>query len=319
MQPTFTDAAHLTHGDCAGGSVRAAGATTIRVTKDLLTYGPCAADPAQHVALRLAHWGLSDDKAADFALAPTVTSWPTTQPIVLWATRAWSDQLWLWHTLDQLARADIDRARLFWAAPQLPHLLISVGGARPAQLTDALAHAQPISPALVDEARALWQKFAAPSPLAFDETRRAGSTTLPDLPAIAEPHGDWFPRRLDGTLRLSELDELLLSDLDDEWGKPRVSGAAFDRLLYPYGDTLILTRLHQWAAHGAVEHAPREGEGWAAHAFRLTLLGRRLRDEGLTTVADAPAIYVGGCRIHDAAQPFVRVTDAGGWLLTAGQ
>jgi hypothetical protein len=57
---TFGAATHLVHGDSAGEGVRAAGGRDVIVVKDLLTYGPCAVEPARHRRLRLAHWGVSE-------------------------------------------------------------------------------------------------------------------------------------------------------------------------------------------------------------------------------------------------------------------
>jgi hypothetical protein len=317
----FTQVAHVVHGDSVAGSQRLLGAGTLQVVRDLLTYGPCDADPERHVQLRLAHWQAPSDRASEFSLAATVSAWPAEQPIVVWATRAWSDQLFFWWTLDALARAHVQPSRVWWAEPVTYHPLAATGAAPPAELARALAQARPITPELVDAARELWLRFASPSPLSFDELRRAGSTAVPELASIAEPHGWWFPQFTNGVLRLSEMDELLLHTFDSEWRGPEtlLHGARADDITHGlfnvYGDTIVIARLMEWTARGVLEHLRRNGAGWGEHAFRLTEAGSRLRDEGMQSVAAAPPIYIGGCRTHDPERPFVCVVDSSGWRL----
>jgi len=251
-----------------------------------------------------------------------VSSWPSTQPIVVWAApRAWSDQLFLWWTLDALAREHVDLSRVYRAAPVTYHPLAATGGAPRPELARALAQAQPIAPELVDASRELWRSFVSPSPLPFDELRRADPSSIPDLASIAEPHGWWFPRLIDGRLRLSEMDELLLYAFDGEWRGPSAllrgtrTDDITDRLINVYGDWIIVARLMEWVGRGVLEYQRRDGAGWGQHAFRITDVGCRLRDECMQSVADAPAIYTGGCRTHDPARPFVRVVESGGWRL----
>jgi hypothetical protein len=248
----FEGAAHVAHGDSIEGALRQLGAETraLHVVRDLLTYGPCDPDPAHHVQLRLAHWGVPPDRTGEFSLSATVSGWPSSQPIVVWAApRAWSDQLFLWWTLDALAREHVDLSRVYRAAPVTYHPLAATGAAPRLELARALAQAQPIAPELVDASRELWRSFASPSPLPFDELRRAGRSAIPGLASIAEPHGWWFPRLIDGRLRLSEMDELLLYAFDDEWRGPSAllrgtrADDITDRLINVYGDWIIVARL----------------------------------------------------------------------------
>jgi Domain of unknown function (DUF1835) len=320
----FDGAAHIAHGDSVAGALCQLGAetSTLQVVRDLLTYGPCDTDPARHMELRLAHWQVLPDRAGEFSLSATLSSWPSTQPIVVWAAQhAWSDQLFLWWTLDALARAHVEPSRVYWAAPVTHHRLAATGAAPSSELARALAQARPIAPELVDASRELWRCFASPSPLPFDELRRAGLSAVSDLASIAEPHGWWFPRLIDGRLRLSEMDELLLYVFDNDWRGPTAllrgmrAADITDRLFNVYGDMIVIARLTEWVGRGVLEYQRRGGVGWGEHAFRLTDVGRRLRDEGMQSVAEAPAIYTGGCRTHDPAWPFVRVVDSGGWRL----
>jgi hypothetical protein len=223
----------------------------------------------------------------------------------LWATPAWSDQLWLWWTLDMLARAGVDVARLRWASPRVERALDSAGAAGVASLQEALRQARPIGDDEAERMRRWWSLYAAESPLAFDEARRSDAS----LAAIAEPHGWWFPRLADGKLRLSLLDTAVLRSLDGEFRAPRFGAEIRERLLPPFGDSLLFTRLRQWSERGAAES--RDGR------FRLAAAGAQLLDGGLAGVGDAPEIFIGGCRVHDAARPFVRRGDDGDWRLAS--
>jgi hypothetical protein len=64
-------------------------------------------------------------------------------------------------------------------------------------------------------------------------------------------------------------------------------------LINVYGDWIIIARLMEWVGRGVLEYERRDGAGWGQHAFRITNVGRRLRDERMQSVAEAPAIYTG--------------------------
>ncbi len=280
------DAVHLTHGDAAAEAIRRLGAKAILVRRDLLTVGPCDADPERHRALRIGHWKIAEDAEGFLGareLAAAVAGLPAAQPIVLWASSAWSDQLSLWWALDALAHADL--ARLWLAEPLTDAPLSSAGGASAEQLQSALATARPISPALAQQGAGLWRKFAAPSPLAFDEARRAGAAELPRLAKSADPHGDYFPARDGGRLRLAALDERLLSQMSDEWQSAaqlvKQAWRDLERVILPHGDRFVLARLDAWADHGGVERRKeRDGDRWSSIDFRLAEPARRLLTDG---------------------------------------
>ncbi len=301
------NAMHLAHGESAANHIQAVTGSA-RCTRDLLTRGPCDADPTRHQALRAAYWGVTD---WDTGLGPELAALPPAQPIVIWATSAWSDQLWLWWTLDVVSRHDIARERLWWAQPRTDHPLASAGAAPPDELRVAVTRAQPISDAQLAGGASLWLKYADPSPLAFDQARRTGSPAFPDLSQIAEPHGYWFPRLVDGALRLSELDESLLSSLRGDWRLPRKL-MGDDRLMFPFGDSMLMRRLEEWVRQGAVE---RQDPG----AYRLSQTGARLLAAGLPDVAEAPSLHIGGCRVNDPTAPWVRVIDRNCWRLEQGR
>lgn len=321
MPPTFAEAIHLVSSTSAAGNVLQAGAprTRIRGSDDRLTSGPCDVDPVRHDELRRAwdteRWkrplGVEGLRAAIAGDAP----------VVLWGTRAFSDLTWLWWALDGLGRIGAEGPRFFLARPDPEDPLATVGGSTPDEARIAFAAARPITGDEWREGSELWIKYASPSPLAFDEARRTGSSVFPELTSSAELHGAWFPRLTDGRLRLSELDEVLLGGLDDSW---RTTSDLFKilppdrvvRLNAPFDSFFSVYRLRAWATHGVLQRETLVDENpWARDQFRTTDRTRALLDHGLDSVGDAPQLHVGGCLVNDPASPWVRIEDAAGWRL----
>jgi hypothetical protein len=205
------------------------------------------------------------------------------------------------------------------ARPHLHDPLAPAGAATPDQGRLALGAARALRDDELREAAELWSLYAAPAPLAFDQARRAGSGAFPELDETGELHGAWFPRLTDSQLRLSELDELLLGQLGDDRRTPRELIADMperERLLWPFGAFAPVRRLRAWAAHGAIAREVRSHDSFLEQdAFQLTDRTRELLAGGFDSVADAPALYIGGCRLYDPDAPWVRITDGAGWRL----
>jgi hypothetical protein len=305
---TFQDAIHITHGDCAGGLVRSNGATRVLVQKDLLTVGACDADPTRHRAARLAQWNITDDDGNQgnigrSDLLAAVAALPASAPIVVWTSTAWSDRVALWWSLDTLAPL---RDRLFIAqVPPGRHPLKSMGATPGDQLADTLANAAPPTDDWLSQSIELWRAYASPSPLGFDQKRRAGSRVFPELATVGDIHGGWFPRQAGSGLRLSELDELLLRGITHDFQVPRFA----DRILFPFGDWMARDRLEAWHRSGALERQEK--------SYRRTSAADALLADGLPAIDHAPRLYVGGCPVHDAGAPWARIDDSGGWHLEA--
>jgi hypothetical protein len=320
MLPSFEEAIHLVSSSSAAGCLMGAGAKRARIrgTDDRLTSGPCDADPARHLELRRAWdadgWkrprGLEDLRAAIAG----------DEPVVLWGTRAFADLVWIWWVIDGLVRIAAERKRLFLARPRPSDPQDTTGGSTPAEARAAFAIASPISDDVLREGADLWRRFASSSPLAFDEARRRGSSAFPELTSSAERHGSWFPRLSGDRLRLSRLDQVLLGSVDDSW---RITSAVFEAggerlvpIVQTFDPVFIVERLRSWAAHGALAREVHADDNpYAQDAFRATKRTRLLLDQGLERVADAPPLYVGGCRVNDPASPWVRIEDDAGWRL----
>jgi hypothetical protein len=145
--------------------------------------------------------------------------------------------------------------------------------------------------------------------------------TFPELGDSAELHGAWFPRLEHGRIRLAELDELLLGQLNNSWLTTRdlireMPGR--ERLLWPFGGSIPVLRLQAWAAHGVVAREIRSHDSHLEQdAFRMTDRTRTLLMEGLDGIGDAPTFYVGGCKINDPDASWVRVNDDAGWRIVS--
>lgn len=325
MPPAIADAIHLVFSDAGMGQLLGAGAKRARIhgSGDELTSGPCDVDPARHEKLREAWdiergWPGSRHRLGLERLRATIAG---DDPVVLWGTRAFLDLVWLWWALDGLRRVGAEGPRFSLARPHPDDPLTGCGGSTPDEARVALAAARPISDDEWREGAELWIKYASPSPLAFDEARRKGSSVFSELTSSAELHGAWFPRQNGGRLRLSELDEVLLGSVGDSWLTTSdllrvLPERKLARLVRPYAGFFPVHRLRAWATHGVLERQEVDDKNpWEQARFRATARTRALLDRGLANVGDAPQIYVGGCLVNDPASPWVRVESDSGWRL----
>lgn len=213
MTSDFTEAIHLVSSDSAGGLVKqvvkADGVPrkNIKILSEQLTIGPCDVDPVRHVELRRA-WNaaIGDQYLETFGLDDLRAAVAGDRPVVVWATRAYADLVWLWWILDGLGRIGPLAQPPILVRPKPDDPRDTVGGTPPEKGVAAAADARAISDDELREGAELWKLFASPDPRAFDEARRRGSQVFPELHGSAEFHGAWFPRLQDGQLYLSEYD-----------------------------------------------------------------------------------------------------------------
>lgn len=320
MLPSFEEAIHLVSSGPAAGCVMQAGAKRARIrdTDDRLTSGPCDADPERHLELRRV-WD-ADGWRRPRGLEHLRAAIAGDQPVVLWGTRAFADLVWIWWAMDGLGRIPVEPQRLFLARPRPGDPQDTVGGSTPDEARAALATASPILGDVLREGAELWRRYASPSPLAFDEARRRGSSAFPELTSSAELHGGWFPRLGGDRFRLSYLDEALLGCVDDSWRTTsdvlKTGGERLVPVVQTFDPFFSVERLRAWAAHGALaREVLADDNPYEQDSFRATERTRILLDQGLERVADAPPLYVGGCRVNDPTSPWVRIEDDGGWRL----
>ncbi|MBY0230307.1 MAG: DUF1835 domain-containing protein [Gemmataceae bacterium] len=341
----FSDPVHVVPGDSAGGSVHRPRCEVV-VVRDSLVTGPSDLDPARHGAARRAWWRDSwlswrrvtarerrcDEELLTDALSTTETArclaaYPPERPVVLWTVALWSERLAFWWMLDLIEREGWPRER-FWVV-EVPIAWAGVGaslGSVPSnQFEAAFPGRVPLSARTLRSGSALWRKYAAPSPAAFDAARRRGVSSFADLGATAEPHGLFFPR-IDGEsrLRLARADQLLFDMLrPDAWVTPReiiCHGRYFDEILPHAGDVFPAHRLYRWAAHRpdapAIVAQELDGDNHLlGTAYGLTARGVRIRDEGLLHAEEAPPTWAGGCQTYVGKRPWVRIETGDGWRL----
>ncbi len=246
------------------------------------------------------------------------------EPVILWGTRAFADLVWIWWALDGLRRVGADGPRFFLARPNPADPLETQGGCSPEESRGALTAAGPITDDEWREGRELWAAYASASPLAFDEARRHGSRAFPELTSSAELHGAWFPRFIDGHLRLSELDEVLLACVDNSWRTTSellgsLAPQDLARVARVFDAFVSVDRLREWAERGVLARERLDDVNpWKQDRFRATARSRALLERGLDGVADAPPLYVGGCLVNDPTSPWVRIESGAGWRLGRG-
>jgi hypothetical protein len=332
MAPTLTNAIHLVSSDSASGHVKqvvkpaSVPRNNIRILSEQLTVGPCDVDPERHVELRRA-WNaeIGDEYLETFGLDDLRAAVAGDRPVVVWATRAYADLVWLWWILDGLGRLGPLARPPLLVQPKPDDPRETVGGITPEAGRAAVDAARAISDDEFREGAELWRLFSSPDPRAFDEARSKGSPAFPEIHESAELHGAWFPRLHDGRLYLSEYDQCLLSSLTGQWLMPykllrhTIKIPGWLGLLRTFGSYSIpIWRLRAWAALGIIERqclGCANGNLLEQDVFRLTDKTRTLLTDGLESVGDAPPVYVGGCRIHDPAGPWVRIADGDGWQI----
>jgi hypothetical protein len=277
------DAIHLTHGDAAAMTLLGLGAKKVKVRRDLLTVGPCDVDPVRHRTLRHEFWNYGEPQTPsglpgvdpDEDLKREVAG----GPVVIWASRAWSDLTYLWSLVDALVRIGVDRPYLVRPSAEDPTM--PMGGIAPERVRAAFDDVAPLTDDVGRSCLAFWNAYATAEPLGFDELRRRGAAVVPEMGRILEGHGAWFPWREGDAVRVADADADIL----------RGQAAYVMRWI---GDGCLAQRRAAW--HGL-------GIDSADQVQRVS------------SVASFPPLWVGGCRVNDPASPWVRVLDGGGWRI----
>jgi hypothetical protein len=123
-----------------------------------------------------------------------------------------------------ISRFTVATVRSPWASRDLRQAdPFPIACAPAADLRTAFDQRVPLTAQFLESASSLWRKFADASPLAFDQERRNGCATFPELRSAAETYGWLYPRSRAGgiSVRLSILDEAFLEGfLVDEWLTP---------------------------------------------------------------------------------------------------
>jgi hypothetical protein len=323
--PTLKDALNVAPGDFAG-CLQQAGARRSRVFPllDDLTWGPCAADPARHDALRRAHW-----KRIYRSVHPWQRDWldwldeipllasarlrqracASKIPIVVWTSGSVRESLPALWALSQLQAARVEPARIWLSLPIRRGANWRALAWHPAEeIPKMLARARLAGGRYAQSAR-LWRAWCATSPR---QLVRRSSQTRP--PLDIRPYAGLLPtvREDDNrVLRLSRVDALLLGSFSTmKWSQPRelLSGSRkrlLRDLILTHGDLFVFGRWREWSMRplGPALEARRElgGQGgWGDVVYRLTAFGESLLRQGMNGPEEIPPLHVGG---HDCASP----------------
>jgi hypothetical protein len=327
--PPTPSATHLVFDSFAPERLQHLGARNVLRAYDALLVGPSRRDPREHAEARAAFWGFDDDsdelRSSHARLEP---------PIIVWVSSNLNDRVNLWRTCSRLRRARVpSRDALVielgptpWRGQGPPPQLGCHGSVidhPDEELLARLGRARPLRPARYDRAVSLWDKYVDPNLLRFARACKRGVRGFAELASLREVLSMYLPRRTaQGTLRLSVLDEALLSLLSEGDFRTPVAlfvqkspaGEAFRELSWCTGDLIVPRRLDDWATFGstpAVERAVGTGSEtpMTAWTYRLTSEGQRLRTQGIDHLAAAPRFPVAGAMAYAPESPWVVLDD----------
>ncbi len=330
--PGLFSATHVAYDSATTDRLRQLGATNVVRAADCLLIGPSRRDAAEHARARQAWWNSSEEW--DGLYSPEV-HWE--RPVVVWVSASIDQRVNLWRTCSWLRHVGIasrDVLMLEFEAlprskfPQEPfpsfECTASVVDHPDKVLLERLARARPFSTTRYDRAVKLWDRYTDGNPSRFVSSCSRGIKGFPELAPLWTVLSCFFPGRTPaGVLRLSRLDELLLTILSGEWQTPvdvfvhkSQEGLALRQLSTCTGDLFVAHRLNQWAAfasNAAVERAagPKQPDNrMLASVYRLTERGIQLRDAGLTALTDAPPLPIGGTEAYSTSAPWVLREDS---------
>ncbi|WP_437490333.1 hypothetical protein WME75_13460 [Sorangium sp. So ce1014] len=303
------------------------GAINVLHEPDCLVIGPSRRDILEHARMRQAWWNSTEQwdrlTLSKVRWDPPVVVWVSTslyQRVNLWRTCGWLRHLGISHRDILILEFDpVQRQRTRTPEEPTPpfHCSALVSEHPDEVLLDRLEKAQPWSAERYDRAIRLWDSYVDENPLPLVENCIRGVEGFPELAHMWAFLSCFFPRRtIEGTLRLSRFDELLLTLLSTEWQTPLAlavgeseTRAKLWHLLSCTGDLFLPRRLEHWADHvvsAAVERAPgpRPDVPMKSLVYRLTERGMQLRDRGLDQLADAPRLPIAGTEAYAPSAPW---------------
>jgi hypothetical protein len=204
---------HITNGDSAGDSLRAAGLPgEVMAWRDVLYEGPVPADLAPE-ALREVRarfiadrgWGEYDAALAAFAARDTALADAVAQDeMVLWFEHDLCDQSQLIQIFDRLADAQFEAVRLSLICigdyPVAPRFM-GLGQLTPAQLAGLFPTRQRVTAGQLALGRGAWAAFRASDPTAIEPLLAGDTSALPFLAGALTRHLEQFPTVGDGLAR----------------------------------------------------------------------------------------------------------------------
>ncbi|MAT16766.1 MAG: hypothetical protein CMJ46_16025 [Planctomyces sp.] len=322
--------------------------------------GPLHPDPEQMAALRAEyfikvwddHWETEEDKA-DFRadncewnarwarhLRELYDAMTIQSPMMIWVTRCWHDQLYLWWMLTTLdSWGDIDWENV-WLVDAISHIIGECGsvGDRdvclPCHSDKALEESfaenrYPIDKEFVTSAKRMWDAFARGALDEVDQLRRIEEIVQPVASVVEYGLGFMLPRQdKSGQYRLSSLDQFFLKDFSkNEWLRPidtakdwlKKDDVAPLYLDNTFNGSPYLYRLREWDTyqpdHPLIESKPiPEGpSGYVNIEYRLTDFGDDIIRNGFTDARLVPPYPFGGTTIYDPEALWCTVPEGDGY------
>lgn len=323
--------------------------------EDSLFVGPCDANPETHGDKRREFWLEVFDQIPDYAkskhrknrkllesalyervysvasLGSALGSMDESLPIVLWTSREWSERLRLWWTLDAVRCLSIDASRVWIAESRTPDCDISkteddeVAAHGIELMRQAFDRAEKIGERKLSDGADLWRSFASHSPRDFDQARKSGAQSFEELPIISVGYRYYVPRSDGHRMALSEFDQTIFDQIGaSSWVRP------YDVFIYTLHHPvptmswclprMVNLRIRQWHSHRhdnpVFESRPIDGaNSLTTTEYRLTEIGRQIRDAGLDTADEAPSMFLGGCEYYAGQSPWVIKGNQDDWSI----
>jgi|GEM_PF-3831522 hypothetical protein len=301
---SISDAGHVWFSDT--NDLQALGATETAFCLDNYLRGRSSLDAREHARLRRAVERTTHDPKPDSRsdLVKALRRWRK-RPVVFWVGATLREQVAFWCACHVLTSTGLT-LNAWFAGPSRaeldpdPRFGLQVTPLE--RIAGFLGEATPLSARAIDHFASRWDSFCRgrrPVDAQVAGWPRSRGWAL-ELPEIFDAP---FPRRRRQTLRLSRLDEELLTPFGTDWSTPlALLGADSDRwplAMTFLGDSLP-SRLRAWAEIEAgrflssrAASRPRPNE-WTRMEYRLTDEGRALLTRGVSSAEQVPEFALGG-------------------------
>ncbi|QDU79279.1 hypothetical protein Pla110_09850 [Polystyrenella longa] len=262
-------------------------------------------------------------------------------PMLLWVTRNWKDQLFLWWLLTTLdSWEDIDWENVW--------LVDSVSGhfedeQRPMGDQDYWLPCHPdkslersfaenwypIDEQFVESAKRMWDAFARGALDELDQLRHKEEIVRPVSSMVDYGLKFRLPGQVEsGLFRLSPMDQFFLEDFSVErWLRPidpyknwlKKDEVAELHLMNCLADSLFVERLREWDTHSSTtpliesSSIPEGPSRYNNIEYRLTKLGEDIVRNGFEDASLIPTYPFGGTTIYDPANRWCTVAEGNGY------
>lgn len=296
---------------------------------DNLLIGPCAADIAHLAEARLRYWrgGGNGPRNLRSMYTGLFDALGAASEVVVWSSGSLQHALLLWMICARLADRPAPGVKVI-QCHQVSSSADDQFGCierelRAIEVRELAGGGERLG---IGERRCYtgnWRAFTAPLATTFNN-RCIGAAE--ELGRVGSYHAAFFPRWMSGALRLSRVDELVLTCVGGAWSLPSEillrrapEGMALRSWLACTGDIFVARRLRDWAEHSrqetVIEAAPLDGGHILRGVrYRLSDRGHLLLEKGIRRIIEAPMCLIGGAAAYDPQAP-VAAREDGAWKL----